>query len=126
AGARARSGSRRRDTRGARQAWRAHGRRGRGHGRVIKLVGVLVEGQLYLAGILAVFAMELAVLFWGLWSRRPIVGLVAVFATVPLLRSTLSAIRACFLRIRPPEGLRLDRSAGARLYDFVEEIRRAV
>jgi Zn-dependent protease with chaperone function len=92
----------------------------------MKLLLVIIEGQLYLAGILAIFVAELACLFWGLWSRRPIIGLVAVFVTVPLIRSTVSAIRACFLRIRAPEGLLLARSDGRAIYDLVEEIRRAV
>jgi Zn-dependent protease with chaperone function len=92
----------------------------------MKLLLVIIEGQLYLAGILAIFVAELAFLFWGLWSRRPIIGLVAVFVTVPLLRTTVSSIRACFFRIRAPEGMPLGRSEGHALYDFVEEIRRAV
>jgi Zn-dependent protease with chaperone function len=92
----------------------------------MKLLLVIIEGHLYLAGILAIFVAELAFLFWGLWSRRPIIGLVAVFVTVPLLRSAVSAIRACFFRITPPEGLLLARSDGHALYDLVEEIRRAV
>ena len=92
----------------------------------MKLLLVILEGQLYLAGILAIFAAELAFLFWGLLSRRPIIGLVAVFVTVPLLRSTGSAIRACFSRSRAPEGLLLARSEGRALYEFVDEVRRAV
>ena len=92
----------------------------------MKLLLVIVEGQLYLAGILAVFVAELAFLLWGLWSRRPIVGLVAVFVTVPLLRSTVSAIRACFFRTGAPGGIPLGRAAGRALYDLAEEIRRAV
>jgi Zn-dependent protease with chaperone function len=90
------------------------------------LLRVIVEGQLYLAGVLAIFAGELALLLWGLWSRRPIVGLIAVFATVPLMRSTVGAIRAVFFRIGRPEGLPLDRSEGAALYALVEDIRRLV
>jgi len=92
----------------------------------MKLVLVIIEGQLYLAGILGIFAAELGFLFWGLWSRRPIIGLVAVFVMVPLIRSTVSSIRACFFRIRAPDGMPLGRSEGRALYDFVEEIRRAV
>jgi Zn-dependent protease with chaperone function len=92
----------------------------------MKLLLVIVEGQLYLGGILAIFVGELALLFWGLWSRRPIIGLVAVFVTVPLIRSTVSAIRACFVRIPAPAGLTLGRSQGRALYDLVEDIRRAV
>ena len=92
----------------------------------MKLLLVILEGQLYLAGIVAIFVAELAFLGWGLWSRRPIIGLIAVFVTVPLIRTTVSAIRACFVRIPPPEGLTLGRSEGRALYDFVEEIRRAV
>jgi Zn-dependent protease with chaperone function len=92
----------------------------------MKLLLIIIEGQLYLVGILAIFVAELAFLFWGFWSRRPIIGLVAVFVTVPLLRSTISSIRACFVRIRAPEGMTLGRSEGRALYDFVEEIRRAV
>ena len=42
----------------------------------MKLLLVIVEGHLYLAGIFAIFVAELAFLFWGLWSRRPIIGLV--------------------------------------------------
>jgi Zn-dependent protease with chaperone function len=92
----------------------------------MKLLLVIVEGQLYLAGILAIFVAELAFLFWGLWSRRPVIGLIAVFVAVPLIRSTVSAIRACFFRIGPPEGLLLARPEGRALYDLVEDIRRAV
>ena len=92
----------------------------------MKLLLVLIEGQLYLAGILAIFVAEFAFLFWGLWSRRPIVGLVAVFVSVPLMRSTLNAIRACFFRIRAPEGMPLARADGGALYGLVEEIRRAI
>jgi Zn-dependent protease with chaperone function len=92
----------------------------------MKLLLVIIEGQLYLAGILAIFVAELALLLWGLWSRRPIIGLIAVFVTAPLIRSTVSAIRACFFRIRAPEGLVLARSEGRALYDVVEEVRRAI
>ena len=92
----------------------------------MKLLLIIIEGQLYLAGVLAIFVAELAFLFWGLWSRRPIIGLVAVFVTVPLIRSTVSSIRACFFRIRAPEGMPLPPSEGHALYEFVEEIRRAV
>ena len=92
----------------------------------MRLLLVIVEGHLYLAGILAIFVAELAFLFWGLWSRRPIIGLLAVFVTVPLIRSTVSAIRACFFRIEPPEGLSLARSEGPALYELVEDIRRAI
>ena len=42
------------------------------------------------------------------------------------MRSTVSAIRACFFRIAAPEGLPLARSEGRALYDLVEEIRRAI
>jgi Zn-dependent protease with chaperone function len=92
----------------------------------MRLLLVIIEGQLYLVGIVAIFVAELAFLLWGLWSRRPIVGLIAVFVTLPLLRTTVSAIRACFFRICTPEGLPLERSEGSALYDLVEEIRRAI
>src|SRR5688572_29855621 len=92
----------------------------------MKLLLVLIEGQLYLAGILAIFVAELAFLFWGVWTRRPIIGLLAVFVTVPLIRSTVSSIRACFFRIQAPEGMPLDRFDGRALYEFVEEVGRAV
>jgi Zn-dependent protease with chaperone function len=92
----------------------------------MRLLLVIIEGQLYLAGIVAIFVAELAFLLWGLWSRRPIVGLLAVFVILPLTRKTVSAIRACFFRIPAPDGLLLERSDGGPLYDLVEEIRRAV
>lgn len=92
----------------------------------MKLLLVIIEGHLYIAAILAIFVAELAFLIWGLWSRRPIIGLVAVFVTVPLIRNTFSAIRACFYRIPAPEGVALVRSKGRALYDLVEDIRRAV
>jgi len=92
----------------------------------MRLLLVIIEGQLYLAGIVAIFVAELAFLLWGLWSRRPIVGLIAVFVTLPLIRTTVSAIRACFFRIRAPEGLPLTRSEGGALHELVEEIRRAI
>ena len=92
----------------------------------MRLLLVIIEGQLYLAGIIAIFVAELALLLWGLLSRRPIVGLLAVFVTLPLIRTTVSAIRTCFIRIPAPEGLPLERSEGTALYDLVEEIGRAV
>jgi Zn-dependent protease with chaperone function len=93
----------------------------------MRLLVVLLEGQLYLGGILAVFLLEIAVLFWGLWSRRPIIGLVAVLVAVPLLRSTFSAIRACVFRIPVPHhGPGLDREDGRALYELVEHVRRDV
>ena len=42
-----------------------------------KLLLVIIEGQLYLVAILAIFVAEFAVLAWGLWSRRPIISLIA-------------------------------------------------
>jgi len=92
----------------------------------MKLLLIIIEGQIYLAATIAIFVAELAVLFLGVWSRRPIIGLIAVFATVPLIRSTIGAIRACFFRIRAPEGIPLSRTEGRTLYDLVEEIRCAV
>jgi Zn-dependent protease with chaperone function len=92
----------------------------------MRLVLVIIEGQLYLVGVAAIFAAELAFLWWGLWSRRPILGLITVFVTVPLIRTTVSAIRACFFRIPAPEGLTLAQSEGAALHELVEQIRRAV
>ena len=92
----------------------------------MKLLLVVIEGYLYLAGIVAIFVAQLAFLSWGLWSRRPIIGLVTVFVAVPLIKSTVSAIRACFFRIRAPEGLRLARSDGGALYDLVEDVRRKI
>ena len=92
----------------------------------MKLLLVIVEGQVYLAGVLAIFVAEIAFLFWGLWSRRPIIGLIAVFVAVPLIRSTVGAIRACFFRIAPPGGLRVARSDAGALHEFVETIGRAV
>ena len=92
----------------------------------MKLVLVIIEGQLYLAGIVAIFVAELAFLSWGVWSRRPIVGLIAVFIGLPLIRTTISAARACFVSIRAPEGLSLARSEAGALYDLVEQIRRAI
>jgi Zn-dependent protease with chaperone function len=93
----------------------------------MKLLLIIIEGQLYLAGVVAIFVAELGLLSWGLWSRRPIVGLVAVFVLVPLIRSTVSAIRACwFFRIPAPEGFALGRAEGRPLHEVVESIRRAV
>lgn len=92
----------------------------------MKLVLVIIEGQLYLAGTVAIFVAELAFLLWGLWSRRPIVGLIAVFIGLPLIRTTFSAARACLVRIRAPEGPSLARSEVSALYDLVEHIRRAI
>jgi Zn-dependent protease with chaperone function len=92
----------------------------------MKLLLGILEGQLYLAGVIAVFVAEVAFLAWGLWTRRPIIGLIAVFAAAPLIRTTLDAIRACFVRIPPPEGLTLGRTEGRALYEFVDAVRRAV
>ena len=93
---------------------------------MMKLLLIIVEGQLYLAGIIAIFLAELALLLWGLWSRRPVIGLLAVFVILPLMRSTLNAIRACFSRTHVPAGIALDRGEGRGLFELVEGIRRAV
>jgi Zn-dependent protease with chaperone function len=92
----------------------------------VKLLLILFEGQLYLASVIAVFLAEIGLLAWGLWSRRPALGLVAIFAILPLVRTTLGAIRALFFRIRPPEGITVERSVAPRLHDMVEEICSAV
>lgn len=92
----------------------------------MKLVLVIIEGQLYLAAVVAIFVAELAFLWWGLWSRRPIVGLIAVFAGLPLIKTTVSAIRACFVRIRAPEGVSLARSEAGALHELVDQITRAI
>src|SRR5262245_37890024 len=89
----------------------------------MKLLFVILEGHFYLAAVIAIFGAELAVLIWGLWSRRPLIGLVAVFAMVPLLRSTLAAVRVCFLSTPTPGGLTLRPSEGPGLFQLVEEIR---
>src|SRR4030095_2907571 len=93
---------------------------------MMKLLLIIVEGQLYLAGIIAIFMAELGLLLWGLWSRRPLIGLLAVFVILPLMRSTVNAIRACFIRTRVPDGLTLGRGEGRGLFELVEGIRRAV
>ena len=93
---------------------------------MMKLLLIIVEGQLYLAGIIAIFLAELALLVWGLWSRRPVIGLLAVFVILPLMRSAVNAIRACFIRTRVPAGIALGRSEGRALFELVEGIRRAV
>jgi Zn-dependent protease with chaperone function len=92
----------------------------------MKLLLVVLEGQLYLAGIVVVFVAELALLSWGLWSRRPLIGLLAVFGTVPLMRSTANAIRAFSVRTRIPDGIPLGRTDGRGLYELVEEIRHGI
>ena len=93
---------------------------------MMKLLLIIVEGQLYLASIIAIFVAELALLLWGLWSRRPLIGLLAVFVILPLMRSTVNAIRACFITIRVPEGITLGRGEGRGLFELVEGIRVAV
>jgi len=52
---------------------------------MMKLLLIIIEGQLYLAGIIAIFLAELGLLLWGLWSRRPLIGLLAVFVILPLM-----------------------------------------
>jgi Zn-dependent protease with chaperone function len=91
----------------------------------VRLLLVILEGQAYLAAILVVFLLQLAFLGWGLWSRRPVIGLIAVFVTVPLLRSTVGTIRALFRAPPPADGLRLDPADGRRLHDVVDDVRRA-
>ena len=70
-----RSRSRRGGTQSAGETWRTRRRWGRERRRLMRLLLVIIEGQLYLVGIIAIFVAELAFLLWGLWSRRPILGL---------------------------------------------------
>lgn len=93
---------------------------------MMKLLLIIVEGQLYLAGIIAIFMAELALVLWGLWSRRPVIGLLAVFVILPLMRSTVNAIRACVVRPGVPEGIALGRGEGRGLFELVEGVRREV
>jgi hypothetical protein len=58
----------------------------------MKLLLVIVEGHFYLAGILAIFVAD-SRSCCGVSGRRPIIGLVAVLVTVPLIRSIVRAIR---------------------------------
>jgi Zn-dependent protease with chaperone function len=92
----------------------------------MRLLLVIIEGQLYLVGIVGIFVAELAFLVWGLASLRPIVGLIAVFVILPLTRTTVNAIRACFFKIPAAEGWQLGRSEGRALYELVEQIRLAI
>jgi Zn-dependent protease with chaperone function len=92
----------------------------------MRLAAILLEGQIYLAALVAIFAAELLLLAWGVWSRRPIVGLVAIFVALPLIRRTVAVIRACLFTVKAPNGYHLGRDDGRALYAVVDAVSDAV
>ena len=88
-----------------------------------RLVTLILEGYLYLALIIGVFFGALAFLAWGLLTRRPIVGLLAVAIGAPLVLTTGRAIRALCVAFPEPTGVAVSPAHASTLYSAVEDIR---
>jgi Zn-dependent protease with chaperone function len=90
----------------------------------VRLTLLILEGYAYLAAIIGVFLGAIGLLVWGLAARRPFFGLTTLFIGVPLVVTTLAAIRALFFRLPQPEGITV--TTDVALHEMVEEIRRLV
>ena len=76
----------------------------------LRVALLVVEGHLYLAATILVFAGVLALLSWGILARRPAMAIIAVFVGVPLFLLTAAALRSLFFRMPWPEGLEATRA----------------
>jgi len=95
------------------------------HRRASELRAVLLvlEGYTYLLLVVALFVSGAAFLVWGVLARNPLVGLVALFAGVPVVSLTLASIRTLFFRVTDVEGMELTASNAPKLVAVVEELR---
>ena len=87
---------------------------------------LVLEGYAYLLLIVALFVGVAAFLAWGLLARRPLVGLVALVAGVPVVALVLALIRALFFRMSDIEGVEITPADAPRLVALVQELRRVV
>jgi len=101
---------------------------GRERDRVPNLRAALLvlEGYAYLLMIVALFIGMAAYLAWGVYTRRPLVGLVAVVAGVPVTMLAYALVRALFFRVPPIDGVKLSASEAPELFTVVDDLRRLV
>jgi Zn-dependent protease with chaperone function/tetratricopeptide (TPR) repeat protein len=92
----------------------------------LRLALLIVEGHLYLAATILVFAGVFALLAWGILARRPALAIIALFLGVPLFLLTAAAVRSLFFRMPWPEGLKVSPQNAPALLAMVEEVRRAL
>jgi Zn-dependent protease with chaperone function len=92
----------------------------------LRLGLLIVEGHLYLAATILVFAGVFALLAWGILARRPALAIIALFVGVPLVLLIVAALRSQFFRMPWPEGLEATPRNAPALLAMVEEVRRAL
>ena len=87
---------------------------------------LVLEGYAYLLAIVALFVGMCAFLVWGIYERKPLVGLAAIVGGVPVVMLASALVRALVFRVPEVEGIELTSSAAPQLFELVEELRRRV
>jgi Zn-dependent protease with chaperone function len=87
---------------------------------------LVLEGYTYLLLVVAFFIAGVGLLAAGILARKPLVGLVALVAGVPMVAVALAVTRALFFRVRYLGGIELTPSEAPRLFALVGELRRLV
>ena len=101
-------------------------RRERSHVPDLRAALLVLEGYAYLLMIVALFIGMAAYLAWGVYTRRPLVGLVAIVAGVPVTLLASALVRALFFRMPAIDGIDLSPSDAPELFALVDELRRLV
>jgi Zn-dependent protease with chaperone function len=91
-----------------------------------RLALLVFEGYAYLLLIIGVFVGAIALLLWGILARRPLIALAAIFFGIPLVITTISAIRSLFFRLPQPQGIPVTARQAPALHSLVEQLRRQI
>jgi Zn-dependent protease with chaperone function len=87
---------------------------------------LIVEGYVYLALIMAIFVAVAGFLVWGVLAREPFVALAAILVGIPVVATTVRALRALWFAWPPPQGIEVTPTFGGPLYDAVQQIAQRV
>ncbi len=92
----------------------------------LRLALLVLEGYACLLVIIGVFVGAIAFLLWGLFARRPLIALAALFIGVPLVATTFRAIRTLFFQLPEPDGIPVTPAQAPALHALVEQLRRQI
>lgn len=99
---------------------------GAGPASNLRLALLVLEGYACLLAIIGVFVGAIVFLLWGLFARRPLISLAALFIGVPLVVTTFRAIRALFFHLPEPDGIPVTAAQAPALHALVEQLRRQI
>ncbi len=97
---------------------------GAGRASPVRLALLILEGYLYLGIIAGIFLGAIALLSWGLLTRRPVIGLIALAIGVPLVMITAATIRSVLFRIPEPPGIPVTAGEAPALHAVVNDLAR--